>query len=58
MRGAEVARWLPAGHGRPGKVKDAADRKHQLQLLEQREAKRGLGEIPMDHSMQRAEHDY
>ena len=49
---------LSAGHGRPGEVKDAAEREHQLQLIKERESKRGLGELPMDHSAQRMEGDY
>ena len=47
-----------AGHGRPGAVKDATERKQQLALIEERESKRGLGNLPTDHSMQRPEFDY
>ena len=47
-----------AGHGRPGKVKDAAERKQQLQLIKERESKRGFGKLPLDHSFQRFEKDY
>lgn len=39
-------------------MKDAAEREQQLQLIEERESKRGLGELPMDHSAQRMEGDY
>ena len=49
---------LSAGHGRPGEVKDSAEREQQLQLIKERESKRGLGELPMDHSAQRMEGDY
>ncbi|EIE27165.1 Metallo-hydrolase/oxidoreductase [Coccomyxa subellipsoidea C-169] len=38
------------GHGRPGSVDDAADRKHQIQLLVERETARGLGHLEFDHS--------
>ena len=47
-----------AGHGRPGAVKDAAQRAEQLALIQDRESKRSLGHLPTDHSMQRLEHDY
>ncbi|CAK0779907.1 hypothetical protein CVIRNUC_004885 [Coccomyxa viridis] len=52
--------WLTLlpGHGRPGKVKDAAERKQQLQLIKERESKRGFGKLPLDHSFQRFEKDY
>lgn len=46
------------GHGRPGKVKDGAERKQQLQLIKERESQRGFGELPLDHSLQRREGDY
>ena len=44
--------WLHVlpGHGRPGSVADAADRKHQIQLLVERETARGLGHLEFDHS--------
>ncbi len=47
-----------AGHGRPGEVKDAAEREKQLQLIKERESKRGLGELPTDHNAMRHEGDY
>ena len=47
-----------AGHGRPGAVKDGAQRKEQLALIKDRESKRSLGHLPTDHSMQRLEVDY
>ncbi|CAL5228056.1 g11121 [Coccomyxa viridis] len=52
--------WLMLlpGHGRPGAVKDAAQRKEQLALISDRESKRSLGHLPTDHSMQRLEFDY
>ena len=49
---------LIAGHGRPGKVKDAEERKLQLELIRQRETKRGLGELPGDHSAQSRPEDF
>ena len=49
---------LSTGHGRPGKVKDAAERELQLELIRQRETERGLGELPSDHSAQRPPEDY
>lgn len=52
--------WLTLlpGHGRPGAVKDAAQREEQLALIRDRESKRSLGHLPTDHSMQRLEFDY
>ncbi|CAK0771378.1 hypothetical protein CVIRNUC_003855 [Coccomyxa viridis] len=49
---------LLPGHGRPGKVKDAAERELQLELIRQRETERGLGELPSDHSAQSAPQDF
>ena len=49
---------LSTGHGRPGKVKDAAERELQLELIRQRETERGLGELPSDHSAQSAPQDF
>ena len=47
-----------AGHGRPGRVKDAAERRQQLQLLKEREIKRGFERLPGDHTMQRFDKDF
>jgi glyoxylase-like metal-dependent hydrolase (beta-lactamase superfamily II) len=44
--------WLHVlpGHGRPGNVRDAADREQQIKLLVQREEARGLQHLDFDHS--------
>ncbi|CAL5219989.1 g1928 [Coccomyxa viridis] len=52
--------WLTLlpGHGRPGGVKDETERKQQLQLIKERETKRGLDRVPTDGNHQRHEADY
>lgn len=44
--------WLHLlpGHGRPGRVADAADRQRQIALLAEREASRGFQKLELDHS--------
>ena len=49
---------ISAGHGRPGRVKDATDRRQQLQLLKKREMERGFERLPGDHTMQRFGKDF
>ena len=49
---------MSAGHGRPGRVKDAADRRQQLQLLKKREIERGFERLPGDHTMRRFGKDF
>lgn len=52
------AEFSIAGHGRPGVVRDDIERKQQLQLIKERETKRGLDRFSSDGNHQRHEADY
>ena len=52
------AEFSIAGHGRPGVVRDDTERKQQLQLIKERETKRGLDRFSSDGNHQRHEADY